>query len=279
MEITPALLSIDKLLKSELAHAELEVLTPVYENPAAGRRLFHVRHRVTQNHYALKVFDKPSINKKQLMAEVVVLNRLPFGTVPHVHRLDETKTHITLLMDWIDGQSFAQRFRQPPADQFQVKQRISAIVKAGWRLQSMHRQKLYHRDIKPGNLILTGDKAHDPVYVIDFGSAAQKRGIEEGTPGFRAPEQYISRQQSVSDKTDVFGLAQTLWFLLANESADLSVNESYNDWDLPDYPMLPTCTPNARAFFNLLEQATQFQPQQRLPMAKFLGELNRLNKG
>ncbi|MCK7460411.1 protein kinase domain-containing protein [Idiomarina aminovorans] len=274
MEVT-----IQQLLKSDLAHTDLELLVPVYENLAAGRSLFHVRHKVTQNHYALKVFDKTLINKKQLNTEVVVLNRLPFGAVPHVHRLDETRTYITLLIDWIDGQPFSQRFSQQPVEQFEVKQRISALIKAGWRLQSMHQQKLYHRDIKPDNLIWTGDKVYDPVYVIDLGSAAQKREVEEGTPGFRAPEQYVSRQQSVTDKTDVFGLAQALWFLITNEPADLSVNADYTDWDFPDYPMLPTFTPNARRLFNLLEQATQFQQKKRPTLPKFLSELNRLNKG
>lgn len=33
--------------------AQLELLTTVYENTAAGRSLFHVRHKITQNHYAL----------------------------------------------------------------------------------------------------------------------------------------------------------------------------------------------------------------------------------
>lgn len=259
--------------------AQLEMLTTVYENTAAGRSLFHVRHKITQNRYALKVFDKTLINKKQLAAEVIALNRLPFGSVPHVHNWGESGTHVALLLDWIDGQSFAQRFNHPPADQYQIKQRIGALIKAGWRLQPMHRQKLYHRDIKPDNLILTGDKPHDAVYVIDLGSAAQRRQTEEGTPGFRAPEQYVSRQQSVTDKTDVFGLAQSLWFLLANESAELSVNADYSDWDYPDYPLLPTFTPQARQLFELLEQATQFNPRQRPSLTHFLGRLKSLNRG
>ena len=80
----------------------------------------------------------------------------------------------------------------------------------------MHEQQIVHRDVKPQNLIL----GEEGVVLVDFGIATE---IDEedhgtvgiGTPKFMAPEVFAGGV--VSPRSDVFGLAATLWTLLVGK--------------------------------------------------------------
>ena len=84
----------------------------------------------------------------------------------------------------------------------------------------MHDQQIVHRDVKPHNLIL----GEHGVVLVDFGIARLLEDEEEdegtvgvGTPRYMAPEVFAGG--SVSPRSDVFGLAATLWTLLAGKPA------------------------------------------------------------
>ncbi len=86
-------------------------------------------------------------------------------------------------------------------------------------LEAVHEAGLLHRDIKPANIFLTGDGR---AVLIDFGSA---RAFNDGrtmrhtrlvTPGYAPLEQYSS-QARVSNATDVYALAATLYHALTGD--------------------------------------------------------------
>ncbi|MGE5181284.1 MAG: WD40 repeat domain-containing serine/threonine protein kinase [Acidobacteriota bacterium] len=105
------------------------------------------------------------------------------------------------------------------------------IVAAAHAVAHAHERGIVHRDIKPSN-ILVGDLGE--TIVIDWGLAkamnerddphagaevddadvvTTRAGIVFGTPGFMAPEQL--RGGSADEKTDVYALGATLYYLLA----------------------------------------------------------------
>jgi hypothetical protein len=80
----------------------------------------------------------------------------------------------------------------------------------------VHAQHVVHRDVKPANLILS-DRG---VVLVDFGIAREASRTDHGTraigtPRFMAPE--VLAGGLVSPRSDVFGLAATLWTLVAGE--------------------------------------------------------------
>ncbi len=85
-------------------------------------------------------------------------------------------------------------------------------------LTEAHRKDLVHRDIKPGNVIVT---SNGTAKLLDFGVARiplrdgrlTKHGAQLGTIGYVSPEQFRN-PRDVDGRADVFGLGATLFFML-----------------------------------------------------------------
>lgn len=81
-------------------------------------------------------------------------------------------------------------------------------------LASVHKAGIVHRDIKPGNIIIT--KSGDPV-IIDFGiSRLVKENVSSdtyilGTQGYAAPEQFGFRQST--GRTDIYAVGALINFM------------------------------------------------------------------
>src|SRR6478672_6158886 len=85
---------------------------------------------------------------------------------------------------------------------------------------------LVHRDLKPGNIMLTpsdNSPAKIEVKVIDFGLAKAARNVPGeieltrgefvGTPAFASPEQFAGG--AIDARTDIYALGVTLWYALS----------------------------------------------------------------
>ncbi|WP_062995235.1 protein kinase domain-containing protein [Nocardia mikamii] len=93
-------------------------------------------------------------------------------------------------------------------------------VKIAGALETAHRADILHRDIKPGNILLTD---YDEPALTDFGIAHIAGGFETstgtitGSPAFTAPE--VLSGAAPSRASDVYGLAATLFCALTGHAA------------------------------------------------------------
>ncbi|HEX6107345.1 MAG TPA: serine/threonine-protein kinase [Gemmatimonadales bacterium] len=123
-------------------------------------------------------------------------------------------------MPYVEGQNVWERLEKEGALPYIEVVRIGRAVADA--LDYAHRQGVVHRDIKPDNILLEGDR----VLVADFGVAravsevAEKltaTGMVVGTPTYMSPEQ-ASGEREIDGRTDIFALGCVLYELLAGEA-------------------------------------------------------------
>jgi len=183
---------------------------------------------------AIKVLDRlgpmPAETLRRFAREGAIVSRLDH---PALCALFDTGEHAGtpfLVMRYVEGETLARSlarardgegFLAPARSATGIAQRRAAIltlVEAVARaLHVAHEVGVVHRDVKPGNVMVTPGGA--PV-VLDFGLALDERdegltltrsGDVLGTPFYMAPEQLATTQGPVDRRTDVWALGVVLY--------------------------------------------------------------------
>jgi predicted Ser/Thr protein kinase len=122
-----------------------------------------------------------------------------------------------VVMELIRGTELGVLLKERGSPGLPIDQATELVRQTCQALQYIHDQQIVHRDVKPQNLIL----GEEGVVLVDFGIARllndeDSGTIGIGTPRFMAPEVFAGGH--VSPRTDVFGVAATLWTLIAGRS-------------------------------------------------------------
>ena len=153
-----------------------------------------------------------------------------------------------LVMEYVEGESLHEwRQRQgsmPPTMVIEVMKQACA------GLQAAHEAGVIHRDIKPGNIMLSEANGQLTVKVLDFGIAARKDTDESrmsqtsgaiGTPLYMSPEQLRgTNRDDLTAASDVYALGLTAYELLTGQPAIAGSSQaeiiSHHLFDLPPLP-------------------------------------------
>ena len=145
-------------------------------------------------------------------------------THPHIlalHDSGEVGGFLYYVMPYIAGGSLRQRLEGGRALTVAAALAIAAPVADA--LSYAHRMGIYHRDVKPENVLFS--QGH-PV-VADFGIAKAistagganltRTGFPVGTPGYMSPEQ-AAGLTDLDERTDVYSLAVVIYEMLVGEA-------------------------------------------------------------
>ena len=151
------------------------------------------------------------------------LSKIHNDHIVRVYDLFKENGTVYYTMDYIDGESLAERMKRTkkPLSEKEVRDILEQVLDA---LGAVHRQGIYHLDLKPGNIMLdTQGKA----YLIDFGASKQISQDENDShtstmichsPGYAPTEQVAQNMGQIGAWTDIYALGATLYNLLTNIS-------------------------------------------------------------
>jgi eukaryotic-like serine/threonine-protein kinase len=182
-----------------------------------------------QRKVALKVI-KTGMDSKQVLArfeaERQALALMNHANVAMVYDAGSTPSRQPYFaMEYVRGLDIAAHCDQLEMD---FRARITLFLQACEGVLHAHQKGLIHRDLKPGNILVS--RAQDQpatVKIIDFGVAKSLSGVLTGhaahtrlgsfvgTPAYSSPEQVSGPLVNVDTRTDIYSLGVVLYQLLA----------------------------------------------------------------
>jgi hypothetical protein len=151
--------------------------------------------------------------------EAHAVARLHHPNIVAIHHVGLHQGSPFLVMDLIEGESLEMRIERGPVDPREAARAVEHVARA---VHHAHSQGILHRDIKPGNVLVTTDRA----LLTDFGLAKDLSAERErltisgqllGTPVFMPPEQAAGEHDRIDERSDVYSLGMTLYQALTCE--------------------------------------------------------------
>ena len=117
-----------------------------------------------------------------------------------------------IVMELLEGETLNKYLQRPEAADIEGK--IDLMIQICDGLYAAHTHGIFHRDVKPGNLLV---RPNGELKIVDFGiarlasSSMTASGLMVGTPDYMSPEQ--ARGQEVDQRSDIFS-AGTVFYLM-----------------------------------------------------------------
>ncbi len=203
--------------------------------------VFEAEHRRTGERVAIKVLAADLRERGDPLARILQEGRVITGLLhEHIVRVFEHGTADEnvgfVVMELLTGESLAdvldrEQFMEPERAVFIARQVCAGLAAA-------HARDVFHRDVKPGNIVLAeGQKHADFVKLLDFGIAklhrddparlaATAKGMTLGTPQYMSPEQVTG--DVIDARSDVYQVGVLLYEMLTGEPPFLHSNPVSN---------------------------------------------------
>ena len=170
--------------------------------------------------------NRPSFDaqRDKFKKEAQRLWKLQNDHIVKVHDLFEENGTVYYVMDFIDGESLGERLKRlgRPLTEDELLPLLRQALDA---LESVHRQQIWHLDIKPANMMVN---RQEQLYLIDFGASKQLHTSDGHsvatssamafTPGYAPLEQTDQNFRLFGPWTDLYALGASVFKLLTDQT-------------------------------------------------------------
>ncbi|MDA0808609.1 MAG: serine/threonine-protein kinase [Planctomycetota bacterium] len=205
--------------------------------------VFKAIHRTMNRVVAVKMISRQMLGSvdlvKRFQREVRVAATLEHPNIVRAYDADETRGVNFLVMEYVRGDNLSRIVRT--SGPLPLDKAVDCIRQAAVGLQHAHERGIVHRDIKPGNLLLSDQGV---VKILDLGLAHIDESLSQnpaedaendsgrpyvsrteltaagtvlGTASFMAPEQSLDAHL-VDFRSDIYSLGCTLYYLLTGDT-------------------------------------------------------------
>ena len=185
--------------------------------------VFLAKDKILDSYWAVKqVKNSTSIDIEAFKKEVELLSSLSHSDIPRIIDRIEVGDDFFVIMDFIDGISLGKKVLvEGPLPEHDVVEWAKMLCDVLEYLHTVKQNPIIYRDMKPDNIMLINSGR---VKLIDFGIAKECRrgerqtGSSIGTRGYAAPEQYKGASNILDERTDIYSLGATLFYLVTGSA-------------------------------------------------------------
>ncbi len=154
--------------------------------------------------------------KERFLVEARAAAGLDHTNLCAIHEIGEDEDgRLFIAMAYYEGETVKEILARGPLE---VDEAMNLAAQAASGLAVAHARGIVHRDIKPGNLMVTEGGV---LKILDFGLAKTaeasltEAGMRLGTPAYMSPEQ--TRGEEITQSTDLWSLGVVLYELLTGQ--------------------------------------------------------------
>lgn len=227
---------------------------------------------------ALKVMKKDMMDNEDLsrkfLQEARALQRIlethPEAPVPQVYDAghEPGAGQFYIAMEYIDGTPLSTWLRG--GHTLEEAQATAVIRQVALALQAAHANNVYHRDVKPANVLILNTQSAFRAKLIDFGVARHEytelhtlSGSMFGTPPYMPPE--LGTDQPYDERSDIYSLGILFYALLNGrppfvDDSPLRVLTMHQEMQPPPLPS-HVSTPTHQLILSMLAKNPSDRPQ------------------
>ena len=210
--------------------------------------------------------DESDVFAQRFKAEAQSVAKLNHPNIVSVYDWGVHDSRPFIVMEYVKGETLKKYLQKNSPIPFEeIVQIMNEICAA---ILTAHDEGIIHRDIKPGNILVTGNKQ---IKVADFGIAKSIHNPEHtevgkvlGTASYFSPEQAVG--EKATERSDVYSLGIVLFELITGrvpfrEESSVATALAHVKKPVPDVRTLRPDTP--LALVNIVTQALKKEPSER----------------
>ena len=221
-------------------------------------------------------------DRDRFSREAQSVSALNHPNICTIHEIDEAEGELFIVMEFIEGRSLRKAIEPGPLT---IAEAIQIALNVTEGLCAAHGKMIVHKDIKPENIIITGEGF---AKIVDFGLAqtsepasGSETNLVAGTIAYMSPEQL--RGDQVNHLTDIWSLGIVLYEVVTghrpfgSEYVQAEMYAIAHEKHRPASALRPDIP---ATFENIIDRCLEKLPGSRFPDARTLrDELRKINHG